>query len=58
MALSELDHRIVFSQRHVEPLRNGMQDAIQASGLRQIAEPDATREISERAPPDRVTSRV
>ena len=50
--VSELDHRIVLAQRHVEPLRNGMHDAIQASGLRQIAEPDAAREISERVPPE------
>ena len=48
----ELNHRIVLAQRHVEPMRNRMHDAIQASRLGQIAEPDAARELSERVPPE------
>ena len=48
----ELVHRVVLSERHVEPLRNRVKDAVQASGLRKIAEPDAAREISERVPPE------
>ena len=52
MALPDLGHRVVLAQRHVEPLRDGMDDAVQTSGLRQIAEPDAAREISERVPPE------
>ena len=44
----ELGHRVVLAQRHVEPLRHGMNDAIQTAGLRQIAEPDAAREVPER----------
>ncbi len=48
--LPDLRHRVVLAQRHVEPLRNSVDDAIQASRLRQIAEPDTARKLSKRVP--------
>jgi len=46
----DLGHWIVLAQRQPEPLGHGVHDAVETSGLREIAEPDAAREISERIP--------
>ena len=40
----------VATERHVKSLGNRMHDAVETACLRQIAEPDTTREIAERAP--------
>ena len=48
----DLGHRVVLAQRQVEPLGHGIDDAVQTSRLRQIAEPDAAWELPERTPPE------
>jgi hypothetical protein len=50
--LPELGHRIVAAQWYGEPLRDSMNDAIRASSLRQIAEPDPSGKAFEHAPPE------
>ena len=46
----ELQHRVVPAQRHVESLRNGINNAVEVARLRQVAEPDATRKVAEPGP--------
>src|SRR5882762_2195165 len=48
--IAELGDRFLLAQRNGERLGDGVDDADQASGLRQIAEPDAAGEVSEPAP--------
>jgi hypothetical protein len=50
--MSELSQRIVLAQWHSESLRYSVQDAIEASGFGQVAEPYATGMFSEGVPPE------
>jgi len=48
--IAELGDRLFLAQRNGECLGDGVCNAVQASGLRQIAEPDTAGEVSEPAP--------
>src|SRR5207247_8588351 len=48
--IAELGDRFFFAQRNGECLGDGVCDALAASGLRQIAEPDTAGKVSEPAP--------
>ena len=50
--VTELQHRVVPAQRHIESLRHGVHDAVEVARLRQVAKPDATRKVAKPGPPE------